>query len=182
MFRSVPVDRAARIAARSSFIALLLVAGAMLALPLAGYHRYVITGGSMGDAIERGSVAWAKEVPVKDLRVGDVITYTPPRGSGPEGLVTHRIASIGRDEKGRREFRTKGDANAKPDPWTFNLDEPTQARVAFHLPHAGYALAKVSDRSTRTILIAIPAGLIVLLTFGRLWRDAGRQAAQGSPA
>ena len=94
----------------------------MLALPLAGYDRYVITGGSMGDTIERGSVVWAKAVPVADLQVGDVITYTPPRGAGPEGLVTHRIVAIRRDRDGRREFRTKGDANAQVDPWTFNLD------------------------------------------------------------
>jgi signal peptidase len=180
MSRSTPSRRAARIAARSGFVALLLAAAGMLALPLAGYERYVITGGSMGATIERGSVIWAKAVPVADLRVGDVITYTPPRGAGPEGLVTHRIVEIGRKD-GRRSFRTKGDANAQVDPWTFHLDEPTQARVAFHVPYAGYAIAKASDRTLRTIAVGIPALLIVAATFGGLWRDAGRHA-QGSAA
>ena len=153
----------------------------MVALPLAGYERYVITGGSMGDAIERGSVLWAKKVPPADLRVGDVITYTPPRGSGPEGMVTHRIVSIGRERDGRRVYRTKGDANAQPDPWRFHLDERTQARAAFHVPHLGHALAAASDRALRTIVVAILALLIVAATFGRVWREAG-QHVQGSPA
>ena len=173
MSRPVPVHRAARVAARSGFTACLALAAAMVALPLAGFHRYVITGGSMGETIERGSVIWAKEVPVADLREGDVITYSPPRGAGPEGLVTHRIVSIGRDEAGRREFRTKGDANPRVDPWTFNLDGAKQARVAFHLPYAGHALAKASNRTVRTVVVGILALLIVGATLSKLWRDAG---------
>ena len=84
----------------------------------------------------------AEVVPVADLKVGDVITYTPPRGSGPDGLVTHRIASIGRDDQGGRVFRTKGDANPVADPWTFSLDSATQARVRYGIPYAGHALAR----------------------------------------
>ncbi|HEX2085516.1 MAG TPA: signal peptidase I, partial [Solirubrobacteraceae bacterium] len=170
MTRSLPVTRAARVAGRAGFIASLVLALGILALPLAGFERYVITGGSMGGTIERGSVAWAKPVPVADLRVGDVITYDPPPGAGPEGLVTHRIVAIDQGSDGRREFRTKGDANARPDPWTFHLDEPAQARVAFHLPYAGYVLAKASDRSFRPIAIGIPAFLVVAATLAGLWR------------
>ena len=173
MSRSAPVRRAAQVAARLGFIALLLAAAGMVALPLAGYHRYVITGGSMGSTIERGSVIWAKAVPVDDLRVGDVITYTPPPGAGPHGLVTHRIVSAAPDAHGRRTFRTKGDANASVDPWTFELHARTQARVAFHLPYLGRALAVASDQKLRTVAVALFALLIVIGTFAKLWRDAG---------
>ena len=62
--------------------------------------------------------------------MGDVITYRPPPGAGPDGLVTHRIAAITRDERGARVFRTKGDANPAADPWTFTLSGERQARVA----------------------------------------------------
>ncbi|HEX8119847.1 MAG TPA: signal peptidase I [Solirubrobacteraceae bacterium] len=182
MSRSTPVRRAARVAARSGFVICLAFAAGMIALPLLGYERYVITGGSMGDTIARGSIVWDEAVPVDELRVGDVITYTPPRGAGPAGMVTHRIVSIGRERDGRRVYRTKGDANASADPWRFHLDGATQARVAFHLPHAGYVLVVASDRTLRTIGVGIPALLIVILTFGRLWRDAGERAAEGSPA
>ena len=181
MSRSVPVRRAAHVAARCGFIACLVIAAGMVALPLAGYHRYVITGGSLGGTIERNSVIWAKAVPVADLKAGDVITYTPPQGAGPDGLVTHRIVSIRGDAHGRRIFRTKGDANAAADPWTFELENPTQARVAFHLPHLGRALAVASDRTIRMAGVGILALLIVIATFAKLWRDAG-EAMQESVA
>lgn len=181
MSRPDPTRRAAKLAARLGFIACLLIAVGMVALPLAGYHRYVITGGSMGDTIERGSVIWAKAVPVADLKVGDVITYTPPPDAGPSGLVTHRIVAAKRQADGRRIFRTKGDANAGVDPWTFELRKPTQARVAFHLPHLGRALALVPALPARTVVVGLLALLIVISTFAGLWRDAGR-ATQESVA
>ena len=174
------VNRAARVAARSGFAVLLALAAAMVALPLLGYERYVITGGSMGGTIERGSVVWERPVPVADLRVGDVITYTPPRGAGPEGLVTHRIVWIGRED-GKRAFRTKGDANAAGDPWTFHLDSRRQARVAFHLPYAGRVLAAASDRTLRMLAVGLIALLVVGGSFARLWRDAGEHV-KGAPA
>lgn len=167
-------------AARLAVAACVAAAAAMIALPLAGYDRYVITGGSMGGTIERGSVLWAKEVPTADLRVGDVITYTPPRGAGTEGMVTHRIVSIARERDGRRIYRTKGDANAGVDPWRFHLDQPTQARAAFHVPHVGHVLAVASDRTLRMVGVGVPAALIVIVTFGGLWRDAGRQVQESA--
>ena len=151
--------------------------GALMILPgLFGYQRYVITSGSMTGTYDRGSVVFADVVPVSDLRVGDVITYTPPPGSGPDGLVTHRIASIGRDQFGRALFQTKGDANETADPWTFTLDEGSQARAVFHVPYVGYALSVLSIREARMIVIGIPALLIaftVLVGFRREVRQAG---------
>ena len=182
MFRHLHARRPARTLSRAGLGVLVLVAGAMLALPLAGYERYVITGGSMGDTIERGSVIWAKAVPTAELKVGDVITYTPPRGSGPEGMVTHRIVSIGRDRDGKRLYRTKGDGNASADPWRFRLDQANQARVAFHVPKLGYVLAKASDRTVRMLGVGLLALLVVASTFAKLWRDAGEYASQGSAA
>src|SRR5437763_8440391 len=65
---------------------------ALILVPsLLGFQRYVITGGSMTGTIDRGSLVFDKAVPVSQLRVGDVITYTPPASSSPTGRVTHRI-------------------------------------------------------------------------------------------
>ena len=88
--------------------------GAGLVVPaLLGYERYVIVSGSMSGTYDRGSLVLDEVVPVAELRKGDVITYRPPPGAGPVGLVTHRIASIARDERGARVFRTRGDANPR---------------------------------------------------------------------
>ena len=101
-----------------------LLFGALLVLPAAlGWQRYVITSGSMTGSYDRGSLVLDEVVPVAELREGDVITYRPPAGAGPAGLVTHRIAEITTDEVGRRSFRTKGDANEAADPWTFHAPQ-----------------------------------------------------------
>src|SRR3954469_4020419 len=98
---------------------------AMLFIPaLLGFQRYVITSGSMTGTYDRGALVFDRVVPVSDLRAGDVITYRPPPGAGPKGLVTHRIVWAGRDRDGSYAFHTKGDANSTPDPWRFTLRAP----------------------------------------------------------
>jgi signal peptidase I len=162
-------------------VASLALAGLMILPGLFGYQRYVITSGSMTGSYDRGSVVFEDVVPVSDLRVGDVITYTPPAGSGPSGLVTHRIFSIERDQFGRPLFRTKGDANETADPWTFSLDEPTQARAFFHIPFVGYAVAALSIREVRLVVIGLPALLIAVAIIVGFRRDA-RQARVATEA
>ena len=150
------------------------LAGLMLLPGLLGYQRYVITSGSMTGTYDRGSVVFDEVVAVSDLRVGDTITYTPPPGSGPSGRITHRIVSISSDKFGRHVLRTKGDANETADPWTFTLDGPSQARVAFHVPYVGYVLALLAMRQARMILIGVPALLIALAVIVGFGRDARR--------
>ena len=155
-----------------------LLFGLLLVLPAAlGWQRYVITSGSMTGTYDRGSLVLDEVVPVSELRVGDVITYRPPAGAGPEGLVTHRIAEISRDKLGRRMFRTKGDANRSADPWTFALPKGEQARVRAGVPYAGFALAALGRRDLRMLIIGLPAGLIALMSIAGLWREAGIEAA-----
>jgi signal peptidase len=148
-------------------VALLAIAALMLAPSLLGYERYVITGGSMGSAVPRGSIAYERVVPAARIRVGDTITYRPP-GAVAGRLVTHRVVWIGRDPRGRRLLRTRGDANPARDPWTFWLSGRTQARVAFHVPLAGYALAALSLRWVRMLVIGVPALVIAWVAFAGL--------------
>ena len=150
-----------------------VLALAVLVPALLGFQRYVITSGSMTGTYDRGSLVYDRVVPAASLRVGDVITYKPPAGSGPAGLVTHRIHSIKAQPNGARVFRTKGDFNAAADPWTFTLGDGRQAKVAFHLPYVGFALAALADRSLRMIIIGIPALLVARSVLAGLWREAG---------
>jgi signal peptidase I len=155
-----------------------LLFGAILALSaLMGWQRYVIVSGSMTGTYDRGSLVLDEVVPVAELKVGDVITYRPPAGSGPDGLVTHRIASITTGDDGARVFRTKGDANEAPDPWTFTLRSGEQARVKAGIPYVGFAVAALSRRDLRMLVVGVPALLIALISLGGLWRDAGLEAS-----
>jgi signal peptidase len=161
----------------TAFLLVALAVAAGILVPAAlGYDRYVITSGSMSPAIEPGALVLEERVPTTSLQVGDVITYEPPAGRGPGGLVTHRIHSTGRDDRGVRTLRTKGDANAKPDPWRFVLDEPVQARVAMDIPYIGYAVAALGDRDVRVLAIGLPALLIALWQIAALWRETGDEA------
>lgn len=171
-------------AASSLGIVLVLAIGAlMIGSTLLGMERYVITGGSMEPTIPKGSLVFDEVVPTEELRQGDVVTYAPPAGEGPGGLVTHRIVWAGKDAAGRPGFRTKGDANAVADPWRFSLGA-RQARVRLHVPYAGYVLAFVSRPRVRMALIGLPALLIGLFVLAGLWRDAGADARRlgGLPA
>jgi len=158
--------------------------GVFLIVPsVMGWERYVIVSGSMTGTYDRGSLVFDDVVPVKTLEIGDVITYRPPRGSGPTGLVTHRIHAIGHDPKTRAPvFRTKGDANKVADPWTFTLPGRSQARVVTGVPYAGFALAALAQRQVRMLLVGLPAALIALIVMTGLFRDAGREARERAAA
>ena len=148
--------------------------GALMVVPaLFGIQRYVIVSGSMTGSYDRGSVVFDQVVPTASLKVGDVITYRPPAGAGPDHLVTHRISAISAD----RVFRTKGDANAVADPWTFTLPDATQARVRAGIPYVGFAIAALSDRRVRMLVIGLPAALIAFTSLAGLWRDTGAELA-----
>lgn len=167
-------------------VVLVVVVSALLYVlaAVSGYDRYVITGGSMSGSIEKGSVVLAREVPVEDLRIGDVITYLPPAETGLTSLVTHRIVEID-TAGGRPLFRTQGDANADPDPWTFVLDQPTQPVVEHAVPQLGYVFVALADRTTRVLTVGIPAGVIALLSLVELLsvlRGARPAGAVASPS
>lgn len=170
------IRRTGRWVSGAALLAGVVVAMLVLLPSLFGWQRYAIVSGSMTGTYDRGSLVLDEVVPVADLRVGDVITYLPPRGSGPDHLITHRIAWIGRDAAGGRVYRTKGDANPVADPWTFSLGRPTQARVRAGVPYVGYALMALTRRDLRLWIIALPALLIALISLSSLWRSLGEAA------
>lgn len=168
--------RALRWAGAGATVLCLLLAAILLVPAALGLQRYVIVSGSMSGTYDRGSIVFDKEVPVADLEVGDSITYQPPPNASPEELVTHRIVWIGANEQGEKTFRTKGDANTVADPWTFTLDKPEQAKVAFSVPYVGYLLAGLSIPVVRMLAIGVPAVLVAFLILAGIWRDAGEEA------
>jgi signal peptidase I len=147
-----------RLLPTAALLGLLSIAALMLIPPFLGYERYVIEGGSMGGAVPRGSIAYEEVVRTSHLHTGDVITYRPPGATRP---ITHRIVSISH----HRAFRTKGDANDAADPWAFTLPDETQARVAFHVPLAGYAIEALRVRAIRVALLGGPAAAIAFTAF-----------------
>ena len=113
--------------------------GAFLVGPaLMGWERYVIVSGSMTGTYDRGSLVFDEVVPTKSLKVGDVITYKPPAGSGPKGLVTHRIVKIGHGN--RRPATASTAPRATPTP------PPIRGRFTLRGQAGGRASSPVSRR------------------------------------
>lgn len=155
-----------------------LAALAILVPGFFGFHRYVITGGSMSGAFEPGAVVFERDVAASDLRVGDVITYQPPADTGLVALVTHRIAKIEDDPKHGLLLTTKGDANAAADPWSFQIDGATQPKVVLAVDYLGWPLIWLADPALRTILIGVPGVVIFLLAAREFVTGLRRSARQ----
>lgn len=160
-----------RRALRGTALLVVTAAAALMFLPsLIGLERYVVTGGSMGSAVPRGSIVYERTVATGDLRVGDVITYRPPNRAA---RVTHRIAWM---DHIHHAFRTKGDANPAPDPWTFTLPQRRQAKAIFHVPYAGYLFAALAVKPIRLALIGLPALAIAAAALAGEWTHRRREA------
>jgi len=133
-------------------VALILVTlfGIVLAkgAPLVGRQSIIIGGGSMAPALGLGSAILVRPVDASDLAVGDVVSMQ----IGPERTTyTHRIVAVV-DRADGRWLRTKGDANATPDP-TIVPATAVIGRVEFVIPLAGYLLA----------LLSLPMGVMFVL-------------------
>ena len=149
-----------------------IVASLALLVPsLLGLQRHVVRDNAMDGTYGQGALLYSETVPAADLRVGDVITFTPPSGSDLTTDVTRRIVAI--DAAG---VRTGGDAASDPDPWTLRL-AGDQQRVRYAVPAAGYLMLGLDDGPTRIALIGVPAAIIALVSAAELHRRRSRRGS-----
>lgn len=155
----------------SLWIALGLVFGTLLAAvapQLAGYRSFTVRSGSMTPAIETGDVVVTKPIPPLAARVGDVVTFVDPEGTGK--LFSHRVQSV-RALGGDVAFVTRGDANTSTERWRVSASGSI-GKVAYRIPKIGYALAWIDSPAARLALVAIPALLLLWAALARIWRPA----------
>ena len=142
------------------FIVLLLgISGLFVAslLPIPGNVQLkIVKSGSMEPNILTGSVVVIK--PEAMYAVNDVVTFGADTGSSIP--TTHRIIDQ-RIENGQTLFQTKGDANEEADQNTI-LPRDVIGKVVFAIPYAGYVLDFARQPIGFTLMIGIPAGIIIL--------------------
>lgn len=146
--------------------AALTVVGLLMAPRVAGYQMLIVRSGSMAPAITTGSAVLVQPVPPESLRVGDVITFE--RSDGPQTVITHRIIGIV-EGVSVPTFRTKGDANNIPDPYTVTFRN-TGWKVVAALPYVGYLLNWLSGPAARAALIGLPAIVLTASFLRDIWR------------
>jgi signal peptidase len=153
------------------WIGLGLLFGTLLAAvapQLAGYRSFTVRSGSMTPAIETGDVVVTKPIAPLSARVGDIVTFVDPEGTGK--LFSHRVQSV-RAVGGDVAFVTRGDANTSTERWRVPAGGSV-GKVAYRIPKIGYALSYIDSGPARLALIAIPALLLLWAALMRIWRPA----------
>jgi signal peptidase len=162
-----------------SGLALVTAVGAVLAfvmlglLPLTGWYRpATVLSGSMAPHIPTGAVVIDRPVPLRSVKVGDVITYHIPIGD--HHLVTHRVVSV-LVAGDHPVVTTKGDGNNTVDPWQARLLDGPAWKVAVVVPHLGYVLAWFRQPMARALMLGVVAVVLAALWVRRIWAGPDRR-------
>jgi signal peptidase len=174
-----PRRRGRRRAVRLLLAAVAVASVVLLLPPALGLSAHVVADEAMAGTHTRGSVVLDEPVPMGQLAVGDVVTFTEPGG---EGFVTRRVVAISEDG-----VQTRGDAGGAPDPWRVSPD--AVERVRFEVPLLGWPVIVVDALSVppwtpAALLLGLALLLVLLRRTTRRTPDPEPRAAlpEGVPA
>ena len=148
------------------------------------YRTATMLTASMSPSIRPGDVIVDTPLALRDVRVGQVLTYHIPVDD--HRVVSHRVIEVQRPGPGIVNVRTQGDANSAPDSWTATLSGDTVWRVRAVVPKAGTAIRALRIPLVHTLLTgAVPVLVLCWLLLG-IWRPAKPEqpehsAQQGQP-
>lgn len=134
------------------------------------YRTLTVLSASMRPMYGPGSVVLVRPTAVRDLEVGDVITYPIPVED--RRVVTHRIVEIV-EAGGRPVVRTQGDANNAADPWLTRLEGGVAWRVAASVPWLGYGISALREPLLGRALVWLCPFLLCVLWLAGIWRGSG---------
>ena len=138
---------------------LVVVFGIALAkgAPLIGRQSIVIGGGSMEPAVGLGAAIVVRPVAAADLAIGDIVSM---QVGAARTTFTHRVVDVV-DRADGRWIRTKGDANAQPDPTLVPVTDVI-GRVELVIPLAGYLITLLSLPMGAMFVIGLAATMLAM--------------------
>jgi signal peptidase len=162
-------------------LATLLVAAGVLALLLTTvaprvlhYRLATMLTGSMAPGINPGDVVVDTELKATDVRVGQIITYHIPVDD--HHIESHRVTWVHVTQTGAVLFRTKGDANNGPDPWTARSAPHTDVWIVRHvLRSVGAVIRFLRQPMIQLALTRVLPALLVLYVLYSIWRPTRRR-------
>ena len=168
------------------FVALLLAATVAVFLFLAvgprflNYQTSTMLTGSMSPLINPGDVVVSAKIPVSELEVGDIITYSIPVDD--RRIETHRVTSIKVGQAGETSVTTKGDANPGADPWMAILSEDHVYKNVAVVPYLGTGIRALREPAVQATLLYGAPAVLVLFAMKAIWSKPKAPAgtAEGS--
>lgn len=137
------------------------------------YQTFFVRSGSMSPTFDTGDMIFLSKVDASDIEPRDIITFERP--DRPGTLVTHRVVAIETDDKGQKQFQTKGDANGQSDSWRVPATGEGW-RYAFRVPRIGYLFGYLGTSQARLALLAVPAVLLGILSLIDIWKPQPKSA------
>lgn len=137
----------------ANIVYLALIVYAFICGPmLAKYKSVVVLSSSMEPTFKIGSILYYKSCDMKDINVGDLITFNLDGN-----LVSHRVVDIGDGY-----FTTKGDANETADPKDVKYVDVYGKVSKYYLPYLGYYANVVNNNLILSIIISV---IVLVLEF-----------------
>jgi signal peptidase len=167
------VDRSGRARAThlmvDSVMALAVIAFLALALGphLFGYRTLTMVTDSMAPTARAGDLLLVVAQPTTAVRTGQVLTFAAPTTGSP--VVTHRVLSVDRSTD-RTVIRSKGDANASPDPWRAALTDDTTWRLVTVVPAVGRVLGALHQPVVQVVSVWLLPAWLCAFALRSVWR------------
>src|SRR5919202_3542013 len=126
-----------------------------------------VVSGSMQPALPLGSLVVVVPRDADAVRIGDVITFSPP--GDDTRTVTHRVVDVEDIGDGVR-VHTRGDANPVADPWTLQFPTGRTWVVVADAPWVGRPWLWLAQPLHRRLVLGPAALLITLMWLTTIWR------------
>ena len=128
-----------------------------------------VESNSMVPTFAKGDMLVLQGIPSQDLKVGDIIVFSPPSQQTP---VVHRIYKINPDGT----FQTKGDANNGQLPFEFSIQaSQVHGKVILIIPYVGWLKIGIMQFVLPNILWAVLiCGVVAFIYIGiKIYRGEG---------
>lgn len=126
-----------------------------------------VVSGSMQPTLPLGSLVVVVPRDADAVRVGDVITFSPPGDN--TRTVTHRVVDVQGTGSGM-QVHTRGDANPVADPWTLHFPTGRTWVVVADAPWVGRPWLWLAQPTHRQLVLVPAALLVTLMWLAAIWR------------
>lgn len=133
-----------------------------------GYQTSTMLTGSMSPFINPGDVVVTMPVPVREVGVGDIITYHIPVED--QRVETHRVTEITTNPDGATSVQTRGDANNGVDPWLATINGTTVDRHVATVPYIGQAIRALREPIVLNVLMYGAPAVLVVGMLASIWK------------